>query len=226
MNYIAHLTAVMERIAQDDRLNPSHVSLYLALFQFWNMNRFKSTISIHREDTMRLSKIGSKNTYHKCISELSQWGFFLYCPSHNPMKGSTVKMYKFGTSSGTTTRTSTGTTSVQVPVQALVPSINNTNINKLSKQNKQGESKKNFTPPSLEEVLEFFKIQKFVLEEAEPFFLYYQANGWLVGKAKMKDWQAAARNWILRSKKFQAEKNGKLTPHQLHAKPTNYEETL
>ena len=141
MNYIAHLTAVMERIAQDDRLNPSHVSLYLALFQFWNMNRFKNTISIHREDTMRLSKIGSKNTYHKCISELSQWGFFLYCPSHNPMKGSTVKMYKFGTSSGTTTRTSTGTTSVQVPVQALVPSINNTNINKLSKQNKQGEHK-------------------------------------------------------------------------------------
>ena len=226
MNYIAHLTAAMEKIEKDGRLHSSHVALYLALFQYWNMNRFKNPISIHREDTMRLSKIGSKNTYHKCISELSEWGFFLYCPSHNPMKGSTVKMYKFGTSSGTTTRTSTGTTSVQVPVQALVPSINNTNINKLSKQNKQGESKKNFTPPSLEEVLEFFKIQKFVLEEAEPFFLYYQANGWLVGKAKMKDWQAAARNWILRSKKFQAEKNGKLTPHQLHAKPTNYEETL
>ena len=226
MNYIAHLTAVMERIAQDDRLNPSHVSLYLALFQFWNMNRFKNTISIHREDTMRLSKIGSKNTYHKCISELSQWGFFLYCPSHNPMKGSTVKMYKFGTSSGTTTRTSTGTTSVQVPVQALVPSINNINKIKHTKLLKQKESKNNFTPPTLEEVLNFFKEQKFSTEEAEPFFLYYQANGWLVGKAKMKDWQAAARNWILRSKKFQAEKNGKLTPHQLHAKPTNYEETL
>ncbi len=222
MNYIAHLTAVMERIAQDDRLNPSHVSLYLALFQFWNMNRFNNPISIHRQDTMRLSKIGSKNTYHKCITELSQWGFFLYCPSHNPMKGSTVKMYKFGTSSDTTT----GTSSVQVPVQALVPSINNTNNNKLSKQNKQGERKTNFTPPSLEEVLEFFKIQKFVLEEAEPFFLYYQANGWFVGRAKMKNWQAAAKNWILRSKKFQAEKVSKLAPHQLHAKPTNYEETL
>jgi hypothetical protein len=142
------------------------------------------------------------------------------------MKGSTVKMYKFGTSSGTTTGTSSGTTSVQVPVQALVPSINNTNNNKLSKQNKQGERKTNFTPPSLEEVLEFFKIQKFVLEEAEPFFLYYQANGWLVGKTKMKNWQAAAKNWILRSKKFQSEKAGKLAPHQLHAKPTNYEETL
>ena len=222
MNYIAHLTAVMERIAKDDRLNPSHVSLYLALFQFWNMNRFNNPISIHRQDTMRLSKIGSKNTYHKCITELSQWGFFLYCPSHNPMKGSTVKMYNFDTTSDTTT----GTTNVLAVGQALVPSINNTNINKLSKQFKQKESKKNFTPPSLEEVLEFFKIQKFVLEEAEQFFLYYQANGWLVGKTKMKNWQAAAKNWILRSKKFQSEKAGKLAPHQLHAKPTNYEETL
>ena len=175
---------------------------------------------------MRLSKIGSKNTYHKCISELSEWGFFLYCPSHNPMKGSTVKMYKFGTSSGTTTRTSTGTTSVQVPVQALVPSINNTNINKLSKQNKQGESKNNFTPPTLEEVLNFFKEQKFSTEEAEPFFLYYQANGWMVGRAKMKNWQAAAKNWIFRSKKFQAEKTIKLVPNQLNAKNTNYEERL
>jgi len=226
MNYIAHLTAVMERITKDDRLNPSHVSLYLALFQFWNMNRFNNPISIHREDTMRLSKIGSKNTYHKCITDLSNWGFIKYCPSHNPMKGSTLKMYNFGTSSGTTTGTSSGTTTEQVPVQALVPSKNNTNNNKLSKQKKQGERKTIFTPPSLEEVLEFFKIQKFELEEAEPFFLYYQANGWLVGKAKMKNWQAAAKNWILRSKKFQSEKAGKLAPHQLHAKPTNYEETL
>jgi len=42
----------------------------------------------------------------------------------------------------------------------------------------------------------------------------------------MKNWQAAAKNWILRSKKFQAEKAGKLAPHQLHAKSTNYEENL
>ena len=88
------------------------------------------------------------------------------------------------------------------------------------------ESKTHFTPPSLDEVSTFFIGEKYPTEEAEPFHLYYQANGWLVGKVKMKNWQAAARNWILRSKKFQAEKAGKLTPHQLHAKPTNYEETL
>jgi hypothetical protein len=222
MNYIAHLTAAMDKIEKDRRLHSSHVALYLALFQYWNINRFKNPISINRQDTLHLSKIGSRNTYHKCMRELSNWGFLLYFPSHDSNKGSIVEMYNFDTTSDTTT----GTTNVLAVGQALVPSINNINKIKQTKLLKQKESKKNFTPPTLEEVLNFFKEQKFSTEEAEPFFLYYQANGWLVGKAKMKDWQAAARNWILRSKKFQAEKNGKLTPHQLHAKPTNYEETL
>jgi 4-alpha-glucanotransferase len=40
-------------------------------------------------------------------------------------------------------------------------------------------------------------------EEAEKFFNHYESNGWLVGgKSKMKNWQAAARNWLLNSKKF------------------------
>jgi hypothetical protein len=226
MNYIAHLTAVMDKIEKDRRLHSSHVALYLALFQYWNINRFKNPISINRQDTLHLSKIGSRNTYHKCMRELSNWGFLLYFPSHDSNKGSIVEMYNFDTTSDTTSGTTNDTTNVLAVGQALVPSINNINKIKQTKQLKQKESKNNFTPPTLEEVLEFFKIQKFVLEEAEPFFLYYQANGWLVGKTKMKNWQAAAKNWILRSKKFQSEKAGKLAPHQLHAKPTNYEETL
>lgn len=222
MNYIAHLTAVMQRIIDDDRLNSSHVSLYLALFQFWNMNRFKNPISIHREDTMRLSKIGSKNTYHKCITELSNWGFFLYCPSHNPLKGSVVKMYDFDTSS----RTSSESSNKQVSGQVEVSSINNSNTLKHHKMINKNERNTFFIPPTFEEVLFFFNEQRLSKDEAEPFHLYYQANGWIVGKTKMKNWQAAARNWILRSKKFQSEKNVKLAPHQLHSQHSNYEETL
>ncbi|MCW3808159.1 hypothetical protein, partial [Plebeiibacterium marinum] len=33
---------------------------------------------------------------------------------------------------------------------------------------------------------------------------YYESVGWLVGgKTKMKDWKAAARNWMLNVEKFQ-----------------------
>jgi hypothetical protein len=123
-------------------------------------------------------------------------------------------------------------TSIEQPFKLPIEPTNEPFINdsKLSsKQNKlikQEESKLRFTPPSLKEVLDFFKEQEFVMQEAEPFFLYYQANGWMVGRAKMKNWQAAAKNWILRSKKFQAEKTIKLVPNQLNAKNTNYEERL
>ncbi len=47
---------------------------------------------------MHLSKIGSTATYHKCIKDLSHWNYLLYMPSHNPFKGSKVKMFNFGSS--------------------------------------------------------------------------------------------------------------------------------
>lgn len=41
--------------------------------------------------------------------------------------------------------------------------------------------------------------RKNAMQESDRFFNHYSANGWVVGKAKskMKDWQAAARNWLL-----------------------------
>jgi len=30
-------------------------------------------------------------------------------------------------------------------------------------------------------------------------FNFYESKGWLVGKAKMKNWKAAASNWIARA---------------------------
>lgn len=192
MNYINHLTAVMERFTVEENLNPAHVSLYLALFYLWNMNRFNNPLSVNRSEVMAVSRIGSKTTYHKCLKDLHEKGFIDYHPSHNPMKGSLIDLSIFGTSTGTTTGTTTGTSTGQVVGQVLVPSINN--IDTLNK-------KKNisFIIPSIEEVKAFFQNE----EEAEKFFNYYSANGWKVGgRTPMKDWQAAGRNWILNSRKF------------------------
>jgi hypothetical protein len=56
MNYIKHLTGFFEQIINDYDLNPTHISLYIALFQQWNLNRFENPISITREEVMRVSK--------------------------------------------------------------------------------------------------------------------------------------------------------------------------
>jgi hypothetical protein len=61
--------------------------------------------------------------------------------------------------------------------------------------------------PNLEQVKEFFKEKNKTDLDAEKFFNHFESNGWLVGgKSKMKNWQAAARNWILNSDKFQSQK--------------------
>lgn len=95
MNYIKHLTGFYEKVIQDSSLNPSHISLYLALFQFWNFNRFKNPISISRDEIMRISKINSKATYHKCLKNLHSLGYIDYQPSYNPFKGSQIVMFDF-----------------------------------------------------------------------------------------------------------------------------------
>lgn len=172
MNYIKHLTGFFDRIIQDRNLNPTHISLYVALFQFWNINRFINPISITRDEVMRISKISSKATYHKCIKDLNDKGYVKYEPSYNPYKGSMVVLIDFSqylkpvqkkvstteknlskneqvlNKQRTGSDTSTGTSTEQ----ALVSYINNTNItnkSNISKFENWGEQTQNFENDNL-----------------------------------------------------------------------------
>ena len=89
MNYIRHLNAFFSFVRSDTRLTSSHVSLYIALFSYWNFNRFQNPFSIYRENVMQLSKL-SKNTYHKCLKELHEAKYIYYHPS--PSKFQAVRI--------------------------------------------------------------------------------------------------------------------------------------
>lgn len=144
MNYIKHLSGFFNKVSVDDRLNPTHVSLYVSLFQFWNACRFHNPISISRQEAMNVSKISSKVTYHKCIRELHQFGYLRYEPSYNPFKGSLVYLFDFQTGTELVNKINHAkieTSTVLVPngyrtkietgaVQALIPYINNLNNTK------------------------------------------------------------------------------------------------
>ena len=95
MNYIKLLAGFFEKVADDDRLNPTHISMYVSIFQLWNANRFKNPISISRNMVMKICKISSNATYHKCIKELHEFGYLQYAPSYNPYKGSLVFLFDF-----------------------------------------------------------------------------------------------------------------------------------
>jgi hypothetical protein len=76
-------------------------------------------------------------------------------------------------------------------------------ISENEEKEKSSAKKEKFIAPKLEQVKEYFKFQNFTEFEAERFFNYYSSIGWLIGgKTKMKDWQAAARNWMLNTPKF------------------------
>lgn len=92
MNYIKHLTGFFEKVSTDYDLNPTHISLYMAIFQLWNQNRFQNPISISRDELMRISKIASTATYHKCMKELTEREYVIYKPSFNPFKGSLLEV--------------------------------------------------------------------------------------------------------------------------------------
>lgn len=147
-NYIKHLNKVLALFAKDNRLNPSHISLYLALFQIWNEYHFKPDFYINRSEVMDISKLGSKSTYHRCIKQLSHWKYILYEPSHNPFRGSKIKMFNFGTTSELPkdiNRPEIDTSSEQALVsknKLIKTGINNTNVSKQKNIKKSQSSKK------------------------------------------------------------------------------------
>lgn len=86
------LSNFYDRCIKDPSLKPSHISIYMGLFQLWNLNRCNNPINIYRKEVMLLAKIGSIATYHKCMRDLHNRGYIRYKPSYNPYKSSTVTL--------------------------------------------------------------------------------------------------------------------------------------
>jgi hypothetical protein len=219
---------------------------------------------------MRISKISSKATYHKCLKNLHALGYIKYEPSYNPYKGSMVSLFNFSENLKPKTKmssihkqaedklqTSIETGSEQAVV-SYINSINNTkniksikeeeqsqnielenfdlkNQEEISKQKKLGPKSKNIlilgVKPKEEEVIKYFQEQNFPGIEANKFYNYFSSNGWLVGgKTPMKNWQAAAKNWMINSAKYNNNNNNPKTsvhPQNLNtATNKNYSEPL
>ena len=57
-----------------------------------------------------------------------------------------------------------------------------------------GDGVSKFVKPTLQEV-KAYCIERGNDVDPERFINHYEANGWMVGRNKMKDWRAAVRNW-------------------------------
>ena len=67
-------------------------------------------------------------------------------------------------------------------------------IQSLEEGEKTNRIEKRFVPPTLDEVQAYISENNYIID-AQKFIDYYQSNGWVVGKTKMKDWKATVRGW-------------------------------
>jgi hypothetical protein len=65
--------------------------------------------------------------------------------------------------------------------------------------NKEPKKNSRFTPPTLEEVINYCKERNNSVDP-QRFINFYESKGWMVGKNKMKDWRASVRTWELDKK--------------------------
>lgn len=69
-----------------------------------------------------------------------------------------------------------------------------------------------FTPPTLEQAQAYCAAINMDTAEAQRFMDHHEARGWMLGRVKMKNWQAAMRTWKSNAERF--------APRQV-AKPAN-----
>lgn len=231
MNYIKQLTFFFDKSVSDTGFSPTHLSLFMALFQRWNQAHFGTSIQINRDDIMRLAKVQSKATYHRCMRYLHQQGYIDYQPSYNPLKGSCIRFFPAGSVPTPEPVQSAETRLIKEPYnkqysinhtieidqkkedQELVRSFVGENVGtgvgpdpvvagRFEKEKSSAKKEKDI-PPRSALVEQFFAGQGSTAAEASRFINHYTANGWLVGgKSPMIDWRASARNWISNSLNF------------------------
>ncbi len=196
MNYIRHLNEIFSLFYKDDRLNPSHVSLYMALFQEWNSCRFSSGFWINRREIMNAAKIGAKSTYHRCIWDLHNWNYLAYIPSNNPYKGSKINMSVFGTAIEPVEEQyrphegQLANYSGSNRGQVVVPNINSYKEENITKEKE---------PIRPRDIIIFFNKKKRSKNEALTFYNHYEAVGWKMNSGiTIVNWENAAEKWILK----------------------------
>ncbi len=89
---MAPLASFCALIAEDARITPTHISLYVALLNAWEIGGCVNPLLITRGVIMRAAKISARQTYNRAMNELNEYGYIKYLPSADPRVNSRVWM--------------------------------------------------------------------------------------------------------------------------------------
>lgn len=111
------------------------------------------------------------------------------CGKHTVLLISNFEKYQMRTTNDTTNDTTNG--------QQMIQQTDTIKKNKEEKEEK--EENKLFIVPKIEEIENYCNERNNKINPLQ-FYDYYQSKGWMIGKNKMKDWQAAVRTWEQKNK--------------------------
>ncbi|MEP6845225.1 MAG: hypothetical protein ABI861_04450 [Panacibacter sp.] len=90
MELFPPLTGFYNAIADDARISATHICLYMALLQQWNINGGINPVVIERTSIMKTAKISARYTYNRCMNNLQEYGYITYQPSSSRLVFSKV----------------------------------------------------------------------------------------------------------------------------------------
>lgn len=96
MEPLKTLSEFFTAIDKDPRINITHIGLYAALLQYWSEHRFENPVHVFSYEVMRIAKLSTKTTYHKCVKDLSNFGYIRYEPSYKRNRGSKIYFLEEG----------------------------------------------------------------------------------------------------------------------------------
>lgn len=191
MNYLQQINSFNDWLILNPTVTSDDIVLWYALMNLNNISGWQkeftvaiSTIidrtrlsrsAIYRSRN-RLVQLGRINTKERGGNQCSIYEVIPFPVSHMGTHYGTQPGTQFGTQAGTQSGT----------------------INKVKETKVNSSTSVLFAIPEKLVVKDFF-IKNHYPHEFEKFYDYYESNGWRVGRNKMKDWEAAARNWIRKS---------------------------
>lgn len=84
MSTVKYILDFFHHAKTDGRIRPLHVSVYLALYQYWVLGDCTNPVLVSRRKIMETAKVKSIVSYHKGIRELCKFGYISYIPSYDP----------------------------------------------------------------------------------------------------------------------------------------------
>lgn len=90
MEQLKPLSDFFTAIEQDGRISITHIGIYAALLEYRAQMGNNNPIVAFSYDIMKIAKISSAMTYHKCVKDLNAYGYIRYEPSFNKNRGSKI----------------------------------------------------------------------------------------------------------------------------------------